>query len=183
MAQQQQVLNEKRAQAQTAHQQQRAALAALKERYHAQRQQRDHMDKALQTAQRDLHDHLQGYSLRGLRQQLDDAREKHHLRRLMADFETHRAALQQGEPCPLCGALEHPLVTEALPSVDDYQAKDQALKQSVQQAERLPEQVTRLEVRLRNAQDTMHGVQNEWQEQRARVDVGGQEGEDRKSTR
>ncbi|HLS17503.1 MAG TPA: AAA family ATPase [Paenalcaligenes sp.] len=175
MAQQQQVLNEKRAQAQTAHQQQRAALAALKERYQAQRQQRDHMDKALQTAQRDLHDHLQGDSLRGLRQQLDDAREKHHLRRLMADFETHRAALQQGEPCPLCGALEHPLVTEALPSVDDYQAQVQALKQSVQQAESLQEQVQRLDAQLRNAQDTMHGLQNEWQEQRARVDLGEQE--------
>src|SRR5690625_3219571 len=93
----------------------------------------------------------------------------------MSDFETHRAALQQGEPCPLCGALEHPLVTEALPSVDDYQAQVQALKQSVQQAESLQEQVQRLDAQLRNAQDTMHGLQNEWQEQRARVDLGEQE--------
>lgn len=40
----------------------------------------------------------------------DLSRRKDHLQkaRLIANYDTHRASLEKGEPCPLCGATEHP---------------------------------------------------------------------------
>ena len=36
---------------------------------------------------------------------------------LIASLDTHRASLKEGEPCPLCGATEHPYVEDQEPSV------------------------------------------------------------------
>ena len=43
---------------------------------------------------------------------------KHHLEtaKLIAKLEDHRHALKSGEPCPLCGALEHPYAAGEAPS-------------------------------------------------------------------
>lgn len=48
----------------------------------------------------------------------DLSRRKDHLQkaRLIANFDTHRASLEKGEPCPLCGATEHPYADGDEPS-------------------------------------------------------------------
>ena len=42
------------------------------------------------------------------RKRLEDVKKKFEKARLVASLESHRPHLKSGEPCPLCGALEHP---------------------------------------------------------------------------
>ena len=59
-------------------------------------------------------------------EQIEDKRKLLHQEQRILDLAGHRAALQPGEPCPLCGSIEHPSISayEAL----DVSATEQALK-------------------------------------------------------
>ena len=48
-----------------------------------------------------------------LTQNLETRRESLHLAERVASFEEHRQDLSPGEPCPLCGAIDHPLVDDS----------------------------------------------------------------------
>ncbi|HLR28986.1 MAG TPA: AAA family ATPase [Paenalcaligenes sp.] len=175
IAKQLQALEKKRAQAQAQLKQQQEQLAGLKKKQHNQNQQQERAHQILHATREKLRARLQGVTLRSLRQQLDDAREKHMLRRLMADFETHRATLQAGEPCPLCGALEHPLVTDTLPTVDEYQQEVNALAQSLQQAESMQEEIEQQEKQLQKTTDAISDLNNDLQAIIGRVGLAEQE--------
>lgn len=47
---------------------------------------------------------------------LERCRDHLHKAQLIADHDTHRASLVKGEPCPLCGATEHPYAEGEKPS-------------------------------------------------------------------
>ncbi len=47
---------------------------------------------------------------------LERCRDHLHKAQLIADHDTHRASLKEGEPCPLCGATEHPYAEGQEPS-------------------------------------------------------------------
>lgn len=59
-------------------------------------------------------------------EQIEDKRKLLHQEQRILDLAGHRAALQPGEACPLCGSMEHPSISayEAL----DVSATEQALK-------------------------------------------------------
>jgi exonuclease SbcC len=61
-----------------------------------------------------------------LTEQIEDKRKLLHQEQRILDLAGHRAALQPGEACPLCGSIEHPSISayEAL----DVSATEQALK-------------------------------------------------------
>ena len=48
--------------------------------------------------------------------------------RLIASLETHRASLEKGEPCPLCGATEHPYAEGREPSFPFEELEVEAIK-------------------------------------------------------
>lgn len=52
-----------------------------------------------------------------------------------ASFEEQRKALRDGEPCPLCGALEHPFARGNLPKLSDCERKYNAAKKALEKAE------------------------------------------------
>jgi len=48
--------------------------------------------------------------------------------KLIAKLEAHRSDLQSGEPCPLCGALEHPYAEGSKPNREITELEDEVLK-------------------------------------------------------
>lgn len=86
---------------------------------------------------------LQGLSLSQLRAQIRDTVEQVHMRRIIADLQEHRAYLQEGTPCPLCGALSHPYAgDEQLPSLKSYESRLEQLNKQLETAEQYQEQRT-----------------------------------------
>jgi len=53
----------------------------------------------------------------------------------IAELEDHRAKLEDGEPCPLCGAQEHPFAEGNIPIPDVTEQKIEALTQLISKAE------------------------------------------------
>jgi exonuclease SbcC len=96
--------------------------------------------------------------------------------RRIQSLEQHRRQLQLGEPCPLCGALEHPAiatyaaldVSATETTLKEKQAALEALTQKGQQlrAEQAAAQATQKSGQEQQAKTTQEStrLQNEWQE-------------------
>ena len=59
---------------------------------------------------------------------LERCRDHLHKAQLIADHDTHRASLVKGEPCPLCGATEHPYAEGEKPSFPFEELKAEVTK-------------------------------------------------------
>ncbi|UUC93151.1 AAA family ATPase [Comamonas sp. C11] len=79
--------------------------------------------------------------------------------RLIQSLQEHRAALQPGEACPLCGSQDHPAITEY--AALDVSATGAALQQAQSELESLQRQGEQLNTALATAQ----GQQQQQQEQ------------------
>lgn len=53
----------------------------------------------------------------------------------IAELEVHRTKLEDGKPCPLCGATEHPFAEGNVPIPDDTEQKIEALAKLISKAE------------------------------------------------
>ena len=81
--------------------------------------------------------------------------------RLIQSMQEHRAALQPGEACPLCGSHEHPAITEY--AALDVSATAAALQQAQSELELLQRQGEQLNTALATAQGQRHQQQEQHQ--------------------
>ena len=64
----------------------------------------------------------------------------------IAELEDHRAKLEDGKPCPLCGATEHPFAEGNVPASDETEQKIEALTKLINKAEDQEAAIKKLEV-------------------------------------
>ncbi|MEJ8673864.1 AAA family ATPase [Chromobacterium amazonense] len=136
---------------------------AAQQRLHASQQVQQHAaitDTQQQiTAQQALLDTLRR-DYRQLKEQVDDKRRLLAQEQRIQSLEGHRAALQPGEACPLCGSHEHPgIQTYQQLSVSDtertLQEKEAALAQLEEQGNAAKGEQAKLEGRLQQQQEAL----------------------------
>ncbi|MBK8095504.1 MAG: AAA family ATPase [Planctomycetes bacterium] len=98
--------------------------------------------------------------------ELQNSRAAARAERLRSDLGVHRHALQVGQPCPLCGAVEHPFATGAPAdgSADSREAAAERTLQAVRAAE-VAQQTTgeHLQRQLDGIASQLPGIAERWQ--------------------
>ncbi len=120
-------------------------LVSCAERCEARKRELEEAVKNRKRAQEVLSDLLGGRLLREYRAEKDNLfREMTYLAKI-AELEEHRARLEDGKPCPLCGAKEHPFARGNVPVPDETEKKVEALTALITRAENQEAAVKKLE--------------------------------------
>ena len=85
----------------------------------------------------------------------------------IASLEQHRASLEEGHACPLCGSLEHPYLLQGLPASDNWQQVEDVRRRFTvtdQQCAALRERLTGLEQSLLVGMEDARSLQDKLQE-------------------
>ena len=95
---------------------------------------------------RDVLGHLLGNRLlREYRSEKENLLREMALLTKIAELEDHRAKLEDGKPCPLCGATEHPFALGNVPAFDEAEKKIDALTILISRAEDQEATIKKLE--------------------------------------
>jgi exonuclease SbcC len=81
-------------------------------------------------------------------QDVNHLTQRQRLEAVIQSFEQHRAALQEGEACPLCGALEHPFAQGNLPIQSDTDKQLDTAKQLVKHSTEAIHKLQRQETQI-----------------------------------
>lgn len=65
--------------------------------------------------------------------------------RKIEEFENHRAKLEDGKPCPLCGSVEHPFAKGNVPVPDEIEQKIESLTKLIDKADEQEVAIKKLE--------------------------------------
>lgn len=111
-------------------------------------------------AQADLERLLDGKLLREYRADKEALLREMSLLNQIAELEDQRAHLQDGQPCPLCGAVEHPYAAGNIPAPDVTEQKIASLTSVITQAEEKSENIQRLQNAEQAARDKLQAAKN-----------------------
>ncbi|MDD4220132.1 MAG: AAA family ATPase, partial [Sphaerochaetaceae bacterium] len=120
------------------------ALDTATKQYNANKNELDSAKANLKLKEEALQKHLSGRLLREYRTEKEALlREKEFLAKIAALTE-HRAKLEDGKPCPLCGATEHPFALGNVPIPDEVEHKINTLETVIAKAEDFGEEIHKL---------------------------------------
>jgi len=110
-----------------------------------QKKELDNTSKRLQQGKDELSRWLGGRLLRECRTEKESLLREMAFLRKIAELEDHRAKLEDGKPCPLCGAKEHPFAQGNVPVADETERKIEGLTKLITKAEDLEAVIRKLE--------------------------------------
>ena len=110
-----------------------------------QKQKLEDALKQLQQSKDALSQLLSGRLLREYRTEKEMLLREMALLAKIAELEEHRAKLEDGKPCPLCGATEHPFAKGNVPVPDEIEQKIYALNSLINKAEDQEATIKKLE--------------------------------------
>ena len=143
-----------------AHTAAQTALAAAEKHAAAARENSARADVARKKTETALAAHLQGRLLREYQTEKENILRELAYHQRIADLEQQRAHLHDGEPCPLCGATEHPYASELPAQPDDLTTRLEALDTYIKRAETLGEQHENAQRALASAREKQQQTEN-----------------------
>ncbi len=143
-----------------AHTAAQTALAAAEKHAAAARENSARADVARKKTETALAAHLQGRLLREYQTEKENILRELAYHQRIADLEQQRAHLHDGEPCPLCGATEHPYASELPAQPNDLTTRLEALDTYIKQAETLNEQHENAQRALASAREKQQQTEN-----------------------
>ena len=126
-------------------------LDRCREQTQRRRQELEQAAQRRQQTQERLNELLGGRLLREYRAEKETLLREMALLKKIAALEDYRNQLQEGQPCPLCGALEHPFGAGHAPVADATEAKIAALEKRISQAESLETSLQKREEEVASA--------------------------------
>lgn len=111
------------------------ALENCRAYFSARRRERNEATQQLELANEALQQLLAGRLLREYRAEKESLLREMALLRQIAQLEDHRARLEDGKPCPLCGSHEHPYAEGQVPVADETEQKINDLTRLIASAE------------------------------------------------
>ncbi|MBT3178714.1 MAG: AAA family ATPase [Desulfobacula sp.] len=118
----------------------------------ARKQTMEDAVKSLEKGKMNLSSFLGNRMLREYRTQKETLLREMAFLTKISELETHRAKLEDGKPCPLCGAKEHPFAEGNVPVPDETERKIDILTELIQKAEKLETVIKKLEAKEKEAQ-------------------------------
>ncbi|MCC2682942.1 MAG: ATP-dependent dsDNA exonuclease (SbcC)-like protein [Nitrosospira multiformis] len=110
-------------------------LAACRKQCVTWKQELENTSKNLQLGKDKLNQLLGDRLLREYRTEKETLLREMVFLKKIAELEDHRAKLEDGKPCPLCGATEHPFAEGNVPIPDEIEQKIGALDRLISKAE------------------------------------------------
>lgn len=124
-----------------------------------------------------LQAHLKDRSLGDYRTELSALQKEARLVRTIIDLETERKRLVDGQPCPLCGATDHPYAAGNLPEMDAIEQAIEQLTGFIAQADAISQQITDQMTQVSTVQQTLAAAERkaqaalaDWELLKARVE-------------
>ncbi len=112
--------------------------------------------KSLEQGKKDLSSFLSNRLLREYRTQKETLLREMAFLTKISELEDHRSKLEDGKPCPLCGAKEHPFAEGNVPIPDETEKKIQSLTEFIQKAENLKTIINKLSAEEIEARKYLH---------------------------
>lgn len=120
-------------------------LAACRKQCVTWKQELEEVSKNLQQGKDKLSQLLGDRLLREYRAEKETLFREMVFRKKIAELEDHRARLEDGKPCPLCGATEHPFAEGNVPIPDEVERKIGVLDRLISKAEDQESVIKKLE--------------------------------------
>ena len=131
-------------------------LGACKKQCAIRRQKLEDITGKLRQAKGALNELLDGRLLREYRAEKESLqREKEYMARIAA-LEDHRAKLEDGKPCPLCGSTRHPFAAGNIPVPDDIEVRIESLTELISRVEDQETAIKQLEKAEANAHKNLN---------------------------